>query len=238
MTTNIPYNLVYEATNNNWLDSLCYWVKLRCNGIIYNYNSRNTGAILNLSPTTASRHIKILINKGLAEIRGKNLVIKTLKNTKTLKVKVYKKKRHQKLALMSLILGNNTRNQKKKIKQKLNLLNPNRRVPLTRQDKKLLSYCGGLAAIKRSFFQETMLSNSSIGKMLCRAKRTASRYQKEMNDLGVIKKTANFKKVGNFDLTTYMLHFKERSSKYIFFSGCVYIQLPNKIQVTSFGGIG
>lgn len=216
------------------MDTLAYWVRLRGIGIIYNYNIRNAGAILKISPTTASKHIEKMIILGLVHFRGKNLVttgtekLKERFGQKMSKVKLYKKKKTQKLALYAQILGRNLSYQQKKINQKLEILKKLRTNKLTTNQAKKIDRLGGVAAFEKSFHGKTILSNRKIGVMLKKTPRTATNYQREMSRAGIIEKRANFKFIGVCDINCYY-RAKELNRALVFSNNNLYRQLPNEI---------
>jgi len=231
MTTIIPYNLITTHP-----DVLHYWVKLKCYGIVYNFNFRNLAGILRVSPTTAGKHFKVMQELGLVHFTGKNLVVtgnkKLSQKYRLVKTRVFRKKSAQKMAFFSLVIGDNIKKQSKRISKKLNIikrLRSNRRI--TSQQYRVIRVNGGEAAFENSFNTKTMLSNKKIGRMLYRAPRTASKYQKAMKDLGLITKRANLRLVAkNVGLKKFAC---EVGRNMIVIGSDLYRQLPNYISVHS-----
>lgn len=234
MTQYIPYGLILKCHEIRQTDTLSYWIKLRAVKVVYNYNIRNIAGILKISPTTASKHMKNMFALGLVHFRGKNLVstgnnkLKEIFGQKMSKIKVFKRKRTQKLALYAQILGQNLSSQQKKINQKLSILKKLRTNQLTTRQAKKLDKLGGVAAFVKSFHAKTVLSNKRIGKMLKITPRTATNYQRDMSSSGIIEKRANFKFIGECGINCYY-RAKELNRTLVFSNNNLYRQLPNQI---------
>ena len=198
----IPNKLIESAKSQHFTDTLCYWVKLKSIGTIYDYNTIRVSDILRISPTTSSKHMKKMFALGLVHMRGKNLVCSSITRLKKLgytgyhsHIRIFKKKRQNKLSIYASLIGRKLENQKLAIAKKSKLIKNIGSPKITKKQYKYFTkyFDGNLAALRKSHSSETLLSNKTIGEELSVSLRTASKYQNEMHHAGIITKRANLR---------------------------------------------
>jgi hypothetical protein len=206
----ISLKLIKKAKASHSWNTLCYYVWLRYHyqkPIFYNYSTRTIGAILNVSPTTASKHINIMIHLGWAKVQNSHLILlsnrETVENSKNLnkkkdlvKVIMFRTKADQVTYLKNIEINNSIFQQQKKIKKKAEVVRKGSSTNAKLSNKQLrgIAKAGGIIELERRINNRTTLSNRKIGVIFGVSKRTASRYQVAMNKLGVMKSIPHYEK--------------------------------------------
>lgn len=207
----ISIKLVNKARASHSWDTLSYYVWLRYHyqkPIFYSYTTRSIGAILNVSPTTASKHVKRMIHLGWAKESNGHLILlsnkkevreseKLYKKKNLVKVVMYRTKAEQIIYLKNIEINNSIIQQQKKINKKTEVVKkaglPHAKI--SKAQLKKIAEAGGIEVLERSINSRTTLSNRKIGVMFGVCKRTASRYQVYMNKMGILSSISFYEEV-------------------------------------------
>jgi hypothetical protein len=193
----LPLHLIREAVDNDWLDSLCYYVWLKnkhSKPIIYNPSLRKIGALLKCSPTTIKTHISVLKQHNLCHYEPGVLILKSTREFKAenrsqlVPVGISPNKSEQRDLLRFTLIKRNLHTQFKSFITKNNVLQflRGKRFPykveksLYRKNQKL-----NLNA-ESSLNNEMTLGNKKIGSICNRSQSTGIRIQKSFNNLELI----------------------------------------------------
>jgi len=201
---NISKSIIELAFNEGWHDSLYYYIrvkKLYHNPVIYNYTNRKIATQIGASPSSIAKHIKILIEKGLAHKRDNNLCLYNadkallnlnLKNQTIINLPLRFNKRDMLDELRGVIIIQNINNQKKAIVKSSEIVKKchSKTAKISKKEIKFLSKNGGSQNVEKNINTRVSLSNKSIGKLLNRSQGSGKLYQKRLNNLGVISSKA------------------------------------------------
>ena len=224
----LPLSVIQQAINENWLDSLCYFVWMRSlhhRPIIYNYSLRKISAQIGHSPTTIKHHIDILSGKGLCERIGANMHLKSINKLHAtdrllVPVGINPNKSKQRDLIRYTVIKRNLHTQFRKFNQKNNNL-------------KLQN----LSTAESSLTDYLTLSNQKFGTLCNRSKVTGQKIQASLNKLKLIKSTNRVKLVSAEVFTRRSLFELNLSNAYYLSSdGVLLKRLPNEIDLI--GGKG
>lgn len=202
-TKALPYQLIENSFKDGLEDTLSYFIRLKSKykkPIFYNYSLSKISKILNCSRSTAKKHIGIMIEKGWATEHALHLCLTSSNkinhqlNSFFIKVPVTKKKSDQVYFLRYALLKRRLNFQIKEVKKKTEIVKIAKQVhgKITKKMmKKLLSH-GGVYKFEKSIKSRITLSNKKIGAYFERSKSTGARYQKRMNQMGLIRSTAHY----------------------------------------------
>lgn len=199
----VPYQLVQEARDNAEWKTLCYWVWLNSKfhkKVFYNYSLRSIAKLLGVAPNTANHHIKRMIDMGWAHTHKGHLFLvkkEDFPNKSIIHIPVDETRKRQIILLRGILLNKHifiqekARDNKKEIVQKASSLYGK----MTRKQIRFIRKSGGVAKLEVSINERTTLSNKTIGAIFSLSKRSGSRIQSEMNQMGLIKSDAVYEKV-------------------------------------------
>lgn len=239
----LPLEVIKDAIDHNWLDSLCYYVwlkKLYSKPIIYNYSLRKIGALISCSPTTVNTHIQVLKKRGLCETIGPNLL---LISTTKLKVKyasplvpvgVSKNKSDQRNLLRFVLTKNNLHNQYRSYSKKDNILKflHGERFAYN-ETKKLMRQAKAYTEIQleNSIQSDLTLSNKRLGNICNRSQSTGIKIQKSLNKLGLIRSSTRVKIIDKGHNRRSFFAQKLGSTYFLTDKGVICQRLSNKIEI-------
>jgi hypothetical protein len=208
---NIPYSLIKFACDNNLLDTLHYYYRLRVlftNRIIFNFSYKKASVLLNISVGATHNQIKKMIAlkwvelqpNGSLKILGVNK-LKSNYNELTIKVPIESTKKAQLLQFRFVLIYNNLKKQKSRIDKKTSLVKKVSKSNeiITKKENKVIMKSGGVKAFEKSIMNRVTLSNKKLGKILFRSQATGKLYQKAMNDAKLITSKAYFDVICNLD---------------------------------------
>lgn len=195
----LPLNMIIEANDNGWLDTLTYFVWLKKKNVIYNYTARSAAKIFNIHPSTLIKHVEKMKSLGLVFMSGGNLCTigvnrLYVKYGKPLvKVKyTTTSKSNQQYYIKFFLLKHNLKTQDYVYSKK----------------SKLIKIQGGAYTTKAEYYallnqkkplnlgrmqDRYTLSNKSLGELYGRSQCTGLRLQKKFRELNLIKTSSKYK---------------------------------------------
>lgn len=202
-TTLLPYNFVVDARDNAAWNTLGYWVWLRASfqrKIYYNYTCRRIGKILGVSQGTAAHHLNVMKKLGWVYEQDGHLFIPPMKKfnrDSIIKVAIHSHRQAQTDELKRIPIINNLFTQGKRIEKKKKVLMKSCTIrgKVSKSEYKMVSKAGGFKKLELSLNDYTTLSNSTIGNIFSASKRTGSRLQVRLNNMGLIKSEAVYERV-------------------------------------------
>lgn len=255
---NIPVSLIHRAVKEDWIVTLAYWVWLKKTGTVYKYSVRQLSKILKLSPATCSRHVKVMLDKGLVFKSGGNLTCtgtnklkpyykdkngKNHREEKVVKAPVVFNKGRQVAILRMYCIQTNLIKQGYIGNQKAEIIKIGRRQLRGRTGKlkrhtknhiKLLRQYDTAEALQDSYDPKLRLSNIKVGQLIGRGQKTGQKLQQLLNKLGLLKVTQSFKRLCKMDYYTFlMFRIKQECRKlvYDFKTGWVLLQKLNTYEI-------
>ena len=207
MKVNIAKAIIDRAFKEGWHDTLYYYVRLKKQfhkPIFYNYSYRKIANLINASPSSVSKHVKILIDKNLAHISNGHLCIyspqnsllkNNIKDNTIVNIPYHASKRAMLDELRGVILIQNLNCQKKAIARSSAIVKKCNRPDsiVSKREYKYITKKGGLEVLEKNINNNVSLSNKSIGVLFNRSQSTGKLYQKRLNKQGVISSKANIK---------------------------------------------
>lgn len=197
----LPLALIREAIENDWLDSLIYYIwmkKLHHKPVIYNYSLRKIAGHLKCSPTTAKKQISILKEHNLVEVLATNLHLKSTNSffaerQLMVPVQVSTNKQEQRSFLRFACIKRNLHSQVRMFSQKVNALNYHKGLVKgykeTKAGIRLAKLYPDPHRLESSMQDVLTLSNSKFGSLCNRSKSTGIKIQKAFNNLTLLKST-------------------------------------------------
>ncbi len=194
----LPLQLIRDAVDNNYLDSLCYylWIKkLHHKPVIYAYSLRKIAGLIKCSPTTVKHHLDVLKAHSLVNIAGGNLILKSTnefyrERQLMVPVQISNKKQEQRNFLRFTLIKRNLHTQVTQFNVKSNALNFHKGIIKTyneiRSGLRLVKLFPDAIALENSMQDELTLSNKKFGSLCNRSQSTGIKIQKALNSLQVL----------------------------------------------------
>lgn len=243
----LPLHVIQKATDENWLDSLCYWVwlkKIYNTSIFYNYSLRKVSALIACSPATLSHHLTILSKQGLCSvtdghlhiINPRKLLIKG-KRCLLVPVGVSNNKSIQRDLLRYTLYNRNfflqTKAFNKKNESLLFVKGKKFSLKDTKRIQKRLNNYPLTPDFESSVDKKLTLSNKKFGSIINRSERTGIKMQQSMKKLKLLRsqKRVILIAVGYTRQMFYANNFN--GSYFLSQTGCVYQRLTNSINLIS-----
>lgn len=240
----LPLALIRDAIDNNWLDSLCYYVwmkKMHHRPVIYNYSLRKIGAGINCSPTTIKTHISVLKRHELIQNGAGNLILKSTRqlfkeNKLMVPVQVSDYKQQQRTYLRFAAIKRNLHSQVRAYTQKSNALNSHKGLVRTYNGIKagirLMKKYPCPVTLEKTMNSELTLSNESFGSLCNRSKSTGLKIQKALNDIGLIVSYGRTKLIdAKRHLKREFYRLELGSNYFLSYQGMLYQRLSNGIKL-------
>jgi len=194
----LPLALIKSAINENWLDSLCYYVwmkRMHRKPVIYGYSLRKISAGINCSPTTVKTHLSVLKEHGLVNIYAGNLIlISTRKlftfNQLMVPVSVSENKAEQRNLLRFAVCKRNLHSQCRQFKAKIDVLKYHKGLvtgfKAVKSALKKVKLYPDQQTLESSMQNEMTLSNKRFGSLCNRSQATGAKIQRAFNSLDLI----------------------------------------------------
>lgn len=256
---NIPISLRDRAVEENWINTLAYWIMLKNqfeHQVIYNATLKKIALLLGISQSTASVHLSLMHRERLITYVGDNInlmgINHLLKREKFENGYDYIKKRKQKIHLLKIKVSDNKSAQvsllrftyqrrsviyqQKAINKKSKVITEAKTNRLTKSSHRYIEKCGGLKKLESSFINTPMVSNKSFGEMINRSLFTARRITKKLKKMGLIDVQPNIVPVLSDNkpiIFTDCKYFRKiyPDRKYRIINQSVCVQLPNAIRL-------
>lgn len=204
--TKIQRSLILKFVNADQLDTFAIYLLMRHRfkrrKIFYNYTRASVAKELGIHRNTAARYIKRLIEFGLLDITGKNLIIKSPRNfvraeEKCIPIILGNTKKEQVAYLRLALLSYNIKRQEKKAAKKTAILKKYTRNSraIKKSEYRLIEKAGGIENFEKSICTRTHLSNNKAGKMIGRSKYTGARFKKFFKSSGMLSCKSEFEVV-------------------------------------------
>lgn len=240
----LPLSIIRQATDENWLDSLCYFVRLKSvftKPIFYNYSLRNLATHLSCSPTTINHHLAILEKHGLIWFANGHLFLKSGNQLKAIDkrfvpVGVSANKAEQRTFLRFALVKRNLHSQQRAFTGKSEALQFHRmEIKSASQYKRLRKIAKvhpNKQQLESSTFDVLTLSNQKFGSICNRSKSTGIKVQKAFNELGLVKSISRIVKIplGKMNRRAFFSLGLD-ATHFLSFKGFVYKRMPNALEL-------
>ena len=246
LKTWLPLGVISTSFEEKWERSLVFFIQLRqlhCKPIIYNFSYRKISKELNCSIGTVKKHIILLEEKGLLNFSHGNLMLVGTNKIKNLykgvltPVKVVNDKKDQLTCLRYVVIKRNLRLQEKAHKKALDIIYYHKQVKGILKAEATMKAKTGLS-VEKGLRSDFLLSNVKIGSLCNRGLHTGLKIQSELNQLGLIQSSSNYKLLKNKNLSRKdFFHLQEYAGKFtspaysLSSKGNIYKRLPNKITI-------
>jgi hypothetical protein len=201
---------------------------------------------MGLSLSSTHKHIKIMLETGLCRMSGKNLCctgINKLKrkvisqegeeylDNRILKVRVILNKRKQVLLFRYYLIKTNLLHQERAFKKRdkiIRICSSQRARRLTPRQHRLIERYGSLASLEKVTRSDLRLSNSKVGQLVNRSKKTAQRLCKQLKRVSLISTKSDIRKFGNFSPKDFaVIKMFKKNAIYNSNTKEVFLQYPN-----------
>lgn len=243
----LPKELIAQATKDNWLDTLIYFVRIKGlyhKPVFYNYSLRKLSKPLRCSPTTIKHHVDIMIAKNIAFIDGRHLRLKSTNSLKSeygylVPIGLTDNKSDQRNLLRFTLLKRNFHTQFRtytaksealkfhngEVKSRSEYISFRKKARLFPEPKKL----------ECSIQDVLTLSNKKFGSICNRSQSTGIKIQKALNDMKLITSLSRVKLVCS-DKTNRRSFFEQGfdTSYFLTDKGKVFKRLSNSISLSEY----
>lgn len=238
----MPLAIIQQATDENWLDSLVYFLWLKSvykHSIFYNYSLRKVSSQIGCSPATLAHHIHILSKHGLCSVRNGHLHLISARKivcdkSPFVPVGISMNKAEQRTLLRYTLINRNLFFQCKGFCKKNELLNLVKGVKFNYKDTKRINKALNNASVietENSITDCMTLSNNKFGNLCNRSASTGTKIQKALNNIGVIRSNKRTKLVAIKQTRASFYSLGLNGSFFFAPNGNVYQRLPNRVSL-------
>jgi len=256
---NIPISIRDRATEENWINTLAYWIMLKNqfeHQVIYQATLKKVALLLKISQSTVAIHLSLMHREHLISYQGENInltgINHLLKQEKFYNGYDYAKNKKQKIHLLKIKVADNKSAQvsllrftykrrsviyqHKAINKKSKVITEAKSNRISKSSHRFIEKFGGLKKLESSFISTPMVSNQSFGNMINRSLFTARRVTKKLKEMKLIDVQPNIvpvlinkKPITIIDGKYFRKIYPDR--KYKIINQIVCLQLPNEIRL-------